>query len=99
MSIPHMENVPTVNALSMRFNMTTIQQFIQWCKDNPYTSLNEYPIDLWEQLDNWRQAIADVTGIDCNFCPPWQILKTVESAKEFFGPSILDDIQRTFNDL
>ena len=55
--------------------------------------------ELWEQLDNWRFAITDNTAIECTFMPPWQILKTIESAKEFFGPEILDDIQQTFNDL
>lgn len=79
--------------------MDTLQKFMDWCKANPTKCCSEYPIELWEQLDNWRQAIADVTGIDCNFRPPWQILKTIETAKEFFGPDILDDIQRTYNDL
>lgn len=79
--------------------MDTLQKFLDWCRANPNKCCSEYPIDFWEQLDNWRQAIADVTSIECTFMPPWQILKTIESAKKFFGPEILDDIQRTYNDL
>lgn len=79
--------------------MTTLQEFLDWCHANPTASISSQPNELWEQLDNWRHAIADNTCIDCTFMPPKKILELIKKAEDFFGPEIRDDIQRTFNDL
>ena len=79
--------------------MDTIQKFIDWCKANPNQRISDTTPELWEQLDNWRQAITDNTSIDCTFMPPWRILKLLKTAQDHFGPEILEDIQSTYNDL
>jgi hypothetical protein len=79
--------------------MTTIKEFMDWCRANPNVSISTQPLELWEQLDNWRLAISENTCIDCTFMLPREILNVLKKAEEFFDPGIYDDLQRTFNDL
>jgi len=79
--------------------MDTLQKFLDWCRANLNARFVDQPNELWEQLDNWKWAIMDATSINPFEMPPWQILKVVEEAQKFYGPEVLDDIQRAFNDI
>lgn len=79
--------------------MTTIKEFMDWCRANPKATISAQPIEIWEQMDNWRIAISENTSINCTFMSGKQILNVIKKAEDFFGPDIYDDLQRTFNDL
>jgi hypothetical protein len=79
--------------------MDTLQKFMDWCRANPKARFVDQPYGVWEQLDTWKWAIMDATSINPFDMPPWEIIKVIEEAQKLHGPEVLDDIQRTYNNI
>ena len=79
--------------------MKTIQEFMEWCKKHPNTVIRMLPTDEWQQVDNWREAVAEHTTPALKVeSLPHNILQAINRVVELFGTEVLNDIQATHDE-
>lgn len=72
---------------------------MEWCKQHPNTIIHSLSADEWEQVDNWREAVAEHTTKSLSVESfPCIILQAINKAVDLFGTEVLNDIQVTHDE-
>ncbi len=73
---------------------------MEWCKKHPNTIIHSLPMDEWDEVDDWRCAVAEHTTLSVGVEPlPHVIIRAINKAVDLFGTEVLNDIQVTHDEL
>lgn len=85
--------------MDLKNTLTTIHVFKAWCRDNAYLQIANLSPAEYEVVDNWRFAVVANSDNDIELATPTRVLSRIIQLEKLFGPEILDDIQRSYNEL
>ena len=85
--------------MNLKSALTTIHAYKQWCRDNAYLQIANLPPAEYEVVDNWRFAVVANSDNDIELATPSRVLSRIIQLENLFGPEILDDIQRSYDEI